>query len=34
VTYAALRSGAYQPAPDERVVAVICGANTDLSTIS
>lgn len=34
VTYAALRRGAYQPAPDERVVAVICGANTDLSTIS
>ncbi|WP_433002120.1 threonine/serine dehydratase [Kribbella sp. CA-294648] len=34
VTYAALRSGVYQPAPDERVVAVICGANTDLSTIS
>ncbi|WP_020386055.1 threonine/serine dehydratase [Kribbella catacumbae] len=33
VTYAALQSGAYQPAPDERVVAVICGANTDLSTI-
>jgi threonine dehydratase len=34
VTYAALLAGAYQPAPDERVVAVICGANTDLSTIS
>lgn len=34
VTYAALRSGAYQPASDERVVVVVCGANTDLSTIS
>ena len=33
VTYAALQSGAYQPAAGERVVAVICGANTDLSTI-
>jgi threonine dehydratase len=27
--YAALGSGAYRPAPDERVVVVICGANTD-----
>jgi threonine dehydratase len=34
VTYAALQSGVYQPAPDERVVVVVCGANTDLSTIS
>ncbi|GAA1570045.1 threonine/serine dehydratase [Kribbella sancticallisti] len=33
VTYAALRSGVYQPAADERVVVVVCGANTDLSTI-
>ena len=33
VTYAALQSGLYQPAPDERVVVVVCGANTDLSTI-
>ncbi|MEV6413933.1 threonine/serine dehydratase [Kribbella sp. NPDC051718] len=33
VTYAALQTGAYRPAADERVVAVICGANTDLSTI-
>jgi threonine dehydratase len=33
VTYAALRSGAYRPAEGERVVAIICGANTDLSTI-
>jgi threonine dehydratase len=34
VTYAALQSGAYQPAPGERVVGVVCGANTDLSTIA
>jgi threonine dehydratase len=34
VTYAALQTGAYRPAAGERVVAVICGANTDLSTIS
>ncbi|MBC3985794.1 serine/threonine dehydratase [Streptomyces sp. AC563] len=27
--YAALHSGAYQPAPGERVCAVLCGANTD-----
>jgi threonine dehydratase len=33
VTYAALQSGLYQAAPDERVVVVVCGANTDLSTI-
>ncbi|MEV8371443.1 threonine/serine dehydratase [Kribbella sp. NPDC056861] len=33
VTYAALQSGAYQPAPGERVVSIVCGANTDLSTI-
>lgn len=26
---AALTSGAYQPAPDERVAVVICGGNTD-----
>ncbi|MDL4815380.1 threonine/serine dehydratase [Actinomadura opuntiae] len=26
---AALRTGAYRPAPDERVVVVLCGANTD-----
>ncbi|TDB82884.1 threonine/serine dehydratase [Actinomadura sp. KC216] len=26
---AALRSGAYRPAPDERVMLVLCGANTD-----
>lgn len=34
VTYAALQSGIYQPAPDERVVVVVCGANTDLSTLA
>ncbi|WBQ01966.1 threonine/serine dehydratase [Kribbella sp. CA-293567] len=33
VAYAALQSGAYRPAAGERVVAIICGANTDLSTI-
>jgi threonine dehydratase len=33
VAYAALQTGAYQPAADERVVVVVCGANTDLSTI-
>ena len=32
--YAALTSGAYQPAADERVVVVVCGANTDLGTLS
>ncbi|MET9273317.1 threonine/serine dehydratase [Kribbella sp. NPDC003557] len=31
--YAALTSGAYEPAPDERVVVVVCGANTDPSTL-
>lgn len=30
---AALTSGAYRPAVDERVVVVLCGANTDLSTL-
>jgi threonine dehydratase len=34
VTYAALRTGAYQPADGERVVVVVCGANTDPSTLS
>ncbi|TCM40243.1 threonine/serine dehydratase [Kribbella sp. VKM Ac-2568] len=33
VSYAALLSGAYQPVDGERVVAVICGANTDPSTL-
>ncbi|MEV6288055.1 threonine/serine dehydratase [Kribbella sp. NPDC051770] len=32
--YAALTSGAYKPAADERVVVVVCGANTDTSTLS
>ena len=27
--FAGLLSGAYQPAPDERVAAILCGANTD-----
>ncbi|TYB46196.1 threonine/serine dehydratase [Actinomadura chibensis] len=30
---AALRSGAYRPSPDERVVIVLCGANTDPSDL-
>jgi threonine dehydratase len=32
--YAALTSGAYVPAPDERVAVINCGANTDPSTLS
>ena len=32
-TIAALLSGAYQPASKERVVAIVCGANVDPSTI-
>ncbi|WP_432935387.1 threonine/serine dehydratase [Kribbella sp. CA-253562] len=32
--YAALTSGVYKPATDERVVVVICGANTDPSTLT
>ncbi|MEU8222392.1 threonine/serine dehydratase [Kribbella sp. NPDC048915] len=31
--YAALTSGAYKPAAHERVVVVVCGANTDPSTL-
>ncbi|TCO28536.1 threonine dehydratase [Kribbella steppae] len=34
VAYAALASGVYQPAGGERVVVVVCGANTDPSTLS
>jgi threonine dehydratase len=34
VTYAALRTGAYQRSDGERVVVVVCGANTDPSTLS
>jgi threonine dehydratase len=30
---AALRAGAYRPAPGERVVVVLCGANTDPATL-
>ncbi|TWD84165.1 L-threonine ammonia-lyase [Kribbella amoyensis] len=33
VTQAALSSGAYRPEPGERVVMVVCGANTDPSTL-
>ena len=29
VTLAALQTGAYRPEPGERVVAVVCGGNTD-----
>ncbi|MBB5933066.1 threonine/serine dehydratase [Streptomyces zagrosensis] len=32
-SYAALLSGAYRPAPGERVCAVLCGANTDPSDL-
>jgi threonine dehydratase len=32
--YAALLSGQYKPAADERVAVVICGANTDPRTLS
>lgn len=31
--FAALSSGAYQPARDERVAVVVCGANTDVRTL-
>jgi len=31
--YAALLSGAYTPAPGERVAVVVCGANTDPATL-
>ncbi|MEU6040906.1 threonine/serine dehydratase [Actinomadura sp. NPDC047616] len=30
---AALRTGAYRPAPDERVAVVLCGANTDPASL-
>ena len=33
VTHAALLAGVYRPAADERVVVVVCGGNTDPSTI-
>ena len=32
--YAALASGAYEPAVGERVVVVVCGANTDPATLT
>ncbi|MEV1178134.1 threonine/serine dehydratase [Nonomuraea sp. NPDC049784] len=32
--YAALLSGAYTPAPGERVAVVLCGSNTDPSTLT
>ena len=32
--YAGLTSGAYQPAPGERVAVVVCGANTDTTTLA
>jgi threonine dehydratase len=31
--YAALTSGAYQPAEGERVAVILCGANTDPSDL-
>ncbi len=31
--YAALTSGRYTPEPDERIAVVVCGANTDASTL-
>ena len=31
--YAALTSGRYAPEPDERIAVVVCGANTDASTL-
>jgi threonine dehydratase len=31
--FAALSSGAYQPARGERVAVVVCGANTDVRTL-
>ncbi|TDD22805.1 threonine/serine dehydratase [Kribbella turkmenica] len=34
VAYAALASGVYKPAGGERIVVVVCGANTDPSTLT
>lgn len=31
--YAALTSGAYRPAVDERIAVILCGANTDPATL-
>lgn len=33
-TLAALHSGAYQPEPNERIVSILCGANTDLNDLA
>jgi threonine dehydratase len=32
--FAALLTGAYQPSDSERVAVVLCGANTDLATLT
>lgn len=32
--WAALRSGAYRPRPDERIVVVVCGSNCDPTTVT
>lgn len=32
-SYAALTSGAYRPSPTETVCVIVCGANTDPSTL-
>jgi threonine dehydratase len=32
--FAALTAGAYQPADGERIVVVVCGANTDPATLT
>ncbi len=32
--FAAIASGAYRPAPHERVGVLICGANADLNTFA
>jgi len=32
--WAALLSGAYRPAPGERVAVVVCGGNVDLATLT
>ena len=32
--FAALASGAYRPAKDERVGVLLCGANADLATLA
>jgi threonine dehydratase len=32
--FAALATGAYKPSDGERVAVVLCGANTDLATLT